>query len=120
MREYVTFTRDQTMPCQHLDAIERQALDWLDKSKEQPGDRVLDVQFIHGLGLDDKYTTIDTSQLAEQVMHELLLMSTDVTVGEQVPSPPTRSQADMISPQIPHHPPPVTITLQQPETVTAR
>lgn len=89
MREYVTFTRNQTIPCQNLDVIEQQALDWLDHTKEQPGNRALDVQFIHSLGLGEKYTTCDTCELSEQIMHELLRMATDVTVGEQVTTPPT-------------------------------
>eukprot|EP00892_Ulva_mutabilis_P007661 jgi/Ulvmu1/5267/UM022_0061.1 len=84
LRDYVAFTREQTIPCQHLDVIEQQALEWVNMRKEQPGDRALDVQFIHSLGLGDKYTTSDTCALSEQVIHELLLMSTDLTVGEQV------------------------------------
>lgn len=84
MREYVTFTLNQTIPCQHLETIEQHALDRLDKAKRDPSNRALDVDFIHSLGLDQKYTTCDTCDLSEQIMHELLRMSTDVTVGEQV------------------------------------
>lgn len=90
MREYVTFTLNQTIPCQHLATIEQNALDWLDTAQQEPSNRALDVDFIHSLGLDQKYTTWDTCELSEQIMHELLRMSTDVTVGEQVITAPTR------------------------------
>lgn len=83
LREYVSYTRKLTVPCEHLPAIQSAAHDWLLRDTKEAGIRALDPGFMQAQQVDDLYTTTKTSRVAQALLQELSLLCQDATVGAQ-------------------------------------
>jgi hypothetical protein len=84
LREYVSYTRKLTIPCEHLDTIQSTAHDWLLHDSKETGVSALDPGFVQSQQVADLYTTTKTSRVAQALLKELSLLCQDATVGAQV------------------------------------
>lgn len=84
LREYVSYTRRLTVPCEHLSTIQSTAQDWLLRDSKETGVTSLDPGFVQSQQVHDLYTTTKTSRLAQALLQEVSLLCQDTTVGAQV------------------------------------